>query len=256
MSSKELATITGITPTAYYRFTSGALTTDSSANGHTLTDIGDPAEDASGVFGGAVVLDTNDAYSAADHANFQPTGAFTIGAWVKSTVTGATHYIFQSYSQNTNVAGITMYLSTAEKLAILLGRNTGAVNNTDYKSVVGVSTTLTNGSWHFCVFTWDTSYIRIYVDGVLDTAAVSWANAPGYAATNYVRVGCRNRTGTNEQFFVGSLDDVFLINGTALSADQIAGIYWGTKSINGVGMSGIKTFNGLARASIKTFNGI
>jgi len=65
MASKEINTITGIINSAnlkaYYRFESGALTTDSSGEGHTLTAISDPAESPSGKFGGAVYLDGNDA---------------------------------------------------------------------------------------------------------------------------------------------------------------------------------------------------
>jgi hypothetical protein len=211
---------------AYYRFESGALTTDSSGEGHTLTAISDPAEDASGKFGGAVALDGNDAYSATDHADFKPTGNFTVGGWVKIT-DEITSMIFASFSANTKWAGIALYIiGTTGKVRFVSAKNSGTTLNTDYIRAEG-TTNVCDGNWHFCVATWDGTNVKIYVDGTQEGGDFAWANAPVYAATNYVRVGCDNKTGTNVEFFTGSLDDVFLLNGTALTADQIKGIYDG-----------------------------
>jgi hypothetical protein len=210
---------------AYYRFESGALTTDSSGEGHTLTAISDPAEDASGKFGGAAAFDGDDGYTAADHADFKPTGNFTMGAWVKWDVSASGNdMIFQSYSAASNPAGI-RFLIASGVIAFTIGRNTGTVANTDYKTITG-DVDVSGGDWHFVVCVWDGSKMYIYVDGEEDIN-VAWANAPAYAATNYVRVGNGRRTTTEENFLIGSLDDVFLLNGTALSADQIKGIYDG-----------------------------
>jgi large repetitive protein len=241
---------------AYYRFESGALTTDTSGEGHTLTAISDPAEDASGKFGGAVALDGNDAYSATDHADFKPTGNFTVGAWVKMTGQSIAQFLFQSFSINTNRAGWRLYVAaTTGYAAFDSAKNTGTTLNTDYKNVIG-STDITDGNWHFLVGTWDGSYLRLFVDGVQEGGDVSWANAPAYAATNYIRVGCFVNATNNANYLTGSLDDVFLINGTALSAEEIRGIYIGWKTFNGLSNQSVKTINGLAIGSIKSFNGI
>ena len=212
---------------AYYRFESGALTTDSSGEGHTLTAISVPTADASGKFGGAVAFAGDDAYSAVDHADFKPTGNFTVGFWIKTTSVAASGPL-ASFSQNTNLAGWRMYVgATTGTVQFLSGRNTGAVAGKDYQLITSTNG-INDGNWHFVVGTYDGSYLRIYIDGVSDADAVAWTYAPGYAATNYVRAGCYVTTGTNRGFFTGSLDDVFLINGTALSADQIESIYDGT----------------------------
>lgn len=255
MSSKEIYTITGLAPVAYYRFESGALTTDSSGNSHTLTAISDPAG-TTGVFGGGVVLDGNDAYSAVNHADFRPTGNFTIFAWIK-TSSAAQYGFFQSHSSNTNYAGIFLGTDSGGTgvLRVGSGKNTGTVLGTDRQNADGV-TNICDNVWHFCVGTWDGSYLRVYVDGNLDNTAVAWANAPAYAATNYVRVGCRNNSGTDIAFFTGSMDDCGLLNGTALSAEEIKGIYIGWKKYNGLSNVSLKTINGLAVGSISTFNGI
>jgi len=209
---------------AYYRFESGALTTDSSGEGHTLTAISDPAEDASGKFGGAVVLDENDAYSATDHADFKPTGNWTVGCWIKKNG-ASTGYIFESFiSAASKYAGIRLITLTATGyLQVSSYRNTGTTINTDYKVLVG-SVNVCDNNWNFAVATWDGSYLRLYVNGSPDTN-VAWANSAGFQATSNVRIGCNYAPAS---FLTGSLDDVFLINGTALSADQIESIYDGT----------------------------
>jgi hypothetical protein len=211
---------------AYYRFESGALTTDSSGEGHTLTAISDPAEDASGKFGGAVALDGNDAYSATDHADFKPTGNFTVGCWIKTSAGSAIPFGSMRYD-GTTYSGIRLYIDANGIFYLQSFRNTGKVAGTDYQNAAG-TTDVRTGAWVFLVGTWDGSYLRVYVNGTLDNTAVAWANAPGYNATNYVRIGARKQSASAEDLFVnGSLDDVFLLNGTALTADQIKGIYDG-----------------------------
>jgi len=172
----------------------------------------------------SVALDGNDAYSAVNHADFRPTGAFTVGGWLKTSTTGAAQTIFISYSENTNIAGIRFGINTANKIRFRSGRNTGGSQGTDWQIIDG-GTTVTDGVWHWAVGVWDTAKLQLYLDGSSDAADVAWANAPAYAATNYVRVGCSNETGTNIEFITGSLDEVFLINGTAWSAATVASYY-------------------------------
>lgn len=207
---------------AYYKFESGALTTDSSGNSHTLTAVSDPAE-TTGEFGGGVILDGNDAYSAVDHADFKPSGIFTVSAWVKSTGAVGADVIFSSWSYPTRYAGWILYMS-GNKARFLSGKNSGLVENTDWAYVTS-DTSINDDAWHWVVGVYDGSYLRIYVDGHEDAAAVSWANAPAYEATNYVRVGCDNDTGTDTQFWDGSLDEVALWDGKALSASEVLSLW-------------------------------
>jgi hypothetical protein len=259
MASKEIATTSWYTDAslkAYYRFSTGDLTTDSSGEGHTLTDIGDPAE-VDGVFGKAADFDADDAYSATDHDDFKPTGAFTIGLWIKKN-TGGSVFVFQSYSNSGTVfSGIYLYVTSTGEIQLVSGKNSGNVQGTDFQ-LVKSTTKINDNAWHFVVSTWDGSHLRMYVDGLSNATAVAWANAPVYAATNYVRIGCRCLVGTNAQFLTGQLDDVFLLNGTALTGEQINHIYTGIniKKINGLSNYGLKSSNGLAKASIKSFNSL
>ena len=205
---------------AYYRFESGALTTDSSGNSHTLTAISDPAE-TTGKFGGGVELDGNDGYSHADHADFKPTGDFTVGAWIKTSTTGTQKTIFSS--SGAFPSGFFLDITTANVPRFFVGNNAGGYND----QVIG-TTNVCDGNWHLVIVTYVTAtkFGRMYVDGKhedVENTAISIA----YNATNYVRVGCNASDGSDGEFFTGSLEDVFLLNGTALSADQIKELYEG-----------------------------
>ena len=210
---------------AYYRFESGALTTDSSGNSRTLTAIGSPTS-GTGKYGGCVTLNgTNQAYSHANHSDFKPTGNFSIIAWIKTSQTATYSTIFQSYAQNTAVAGIFLIKKSDNKIYLGSGKNTGTVVGTDQQQVASTST-VTDGNWHLIIGTWDGSNLKMYVDGVLE-GTTAWANAPVYQATNYVRIGCANYTGTNTEFFASDIDDLGILNGTALTAEQAKILYVG-----------------------------
>jgi len=211
---------------AYYRFESGALTTDSTANGHTLTAISDPAS-VTGYYGGGVDLDSNDAYSATDHSDFRPTGPFTIGGRIKTSVYPVG--IFHSRTQDTGkYYGIWLNLFTNGTVRVGSAKGTGGSQNIDYQ-VANSTTVVSNNAWHFIVGTWDESNLKIYVDGLLE-ATVSWTAPPVYFSTNYIRIGCTDQIGTPVQFLTGSLDEVFLFNGKALSATEVSDLYYELKN--------------------------
>jgi hypothetical protein len=72
----------------------------------TVANIGTPTYTA-GKFSNALTLNGSDqALAITDAAVFKPTGAFTIGAWVKPTASASDKFIFQSFSDNTNANGI------------------------------------------------------------------------------------------------------------------------------------------------------
>ncbi len=245
---------------AIYLFADGAQLTDSTANAHTLTAIGTPTT-LTTKFEGSVFLGNSSAYSAVDHADFQPTGNFTVGAWIKQPATGAYNVIFSTYSQNTNFAGVVFAIAATNRLTAFSGKNTGTTANVDYKSI-NADSVIADNTWHFAVLTWDGSYLRIYKDGVSDATAVSWANAPAYAATNYVRVGAQCNAGSNSSIFSGQLDDVFLLNGTALTDAQIAYLYNGRTVLTyprtpggGVYIPGAKSIEGATGDTARTTDG-
>lgn len=211
----------------YFRFeeTSGTTVNDSSAAGNNGTaSRSNILNNASGKFGkkGVFVSASSDKITITNAASLRPTGAFTIGYWMKTSTTGTVMVPVQFWSANTAQAGITNYVNS-NKMYFRSGKNTGTSSGTDFQEVP-TTTTITDGYWHFIVCTWDGNNLKIYCDGRLE-GTQAWTNAPAYAATTYIRVGCANDTGTDNSFWNGDLDDLFLLNGVALDAGTIRALY-------------------------------
>lgn len=222
---------------AYYQFENGAELTDSSPNSSTLTAIAVPVQATPRWGTGCVGLGTSQAFSAEDHADFQPAGNFSVSAWVRTTKTGVNQWIMQTYSENANSAGIQLNINTGNTITVKSGKNSGTTIHTDYETYIG-SVTVCDGMWHFITGTYDGIKLHVYVDGTEDGTGVAWTNAAAFAATNYVRVGARNRTGTNDLFFQGCLDEVAFFPSDALSLAQVQSLY--AKSITDSSNSAIK----------------
>jgi hypothetical protein len=187
----------------------------------TMSDVGTPTYTA-GKFSNALTLNgTNQALSITDAAGFKPTGEFTIGAWIKTSNTGAIKAIFCSYSENTNYAGIQFRISSGNKLEFFVGKNSG-LTAADYSLITG-ATTVTDGSFHYVEVSFRNNFIQLYVDGVLDGSG--YCITPVYAATNYVRIGSISQNGNNLAWFNGQIDDLFIINGYALDEKTIKAKY-------------------------------
>jgi hypothetical protein len=177
-----------------------------------------------GKFGNAATFDGSTSNIALpSNASLQPTGAFTVGFWMKTTESGNYQRILSSWSYNPNLAGIfIMHSPTTNNLTFLIGNNTETVWN-QYSYTVNGNTVINDGIFHYVVITFNQNYRQLYVDGKLDGAGYSFN--PVYASTNYVRVGCYNNNGTNINFFSGQIDDLFIINGYALDGNTIAAKY-------------------------------
>lgn len=177
----------------------------------------------SGKFSGAATFNgTTSKIVVTDASLLKPTGDFTLGCWFKTSTTGVAKSIFISYSANTAIAGFYVRVTAANVLTFGIGKNTGTTLGADYSAITG-TTVVTDGSWHYVVFTFRNNFIQIYLDGVLETSGYSFA--PAYAGTNYVRIGSHADAGTDNAFFNGQIDDLFLINGYALDEITIRAKY-------------------------------
>lgn len=193
----------------------GGNRADTSGNNHIATDINTVLYDIGKIGNAALfVAAQQECFSVVDHADLKPTTPFSIACWIKTT----DYYgIFQSFAlASSKVAGIQLIVNGNGKVVLMSGKNTGIVDGTDFKTVVS-STAVTTGSLVHVGGTWNGTHLRIYVAGLSDATAVAWANAPAYQATNYVRIGCKNNTGTNLEWFNGLIDELIFWNGVALS---------------------------------------
>jgi len=201
----------------YYRFESGALTTDT--KGHAaLTAISDPA-DTTGIYGGAVDLDSNDAFSASDNNSYwKQTGAvswtFRIKGTTKNTLVadamGLNGGYYGGWYINNDANGyplLTSWKNTGSG-AGHFARVTGTVNVCDDK-------------WHFVAITQDGTNLKIYIDGVW-SATTAWAYYNAYGTNTSCRLGCywcAGESSANTEFLTNKLDD-FAIFSKALSETE------------------------------------
>ena len=212
------------TTKAYYRFSNGAATTDSK-DSHTLTAISSPQANASGKFGYATTMNGNDAYSMASDSDIFPTGSFSVGAWVNIGNLSCTNQVVSTYNTMSSSGlrqGWYIAVLSSETARFHVGQgtsdNTGTVHGDDV---------ITANQWTSLIGTYDGTDIKLYVDGVAD-GSVEWINTVSYGATKYPRIGCAGFNGVNSAFFNGSIDDAWIINGKALSPDEVECIALGT----------------------------
>lgn len=216
---------------AYYRMEGNANDSKNSHNG-TASNVTYDTSYGRFLQGATFASASPSKITISDHADFRPTGSFTIGGWFKRASSEAGHTIISSSTftdDNTVMGGIFIGISSANVLRIFSAKNTGNVANTDYK-IVATATTVADTNWHLGVGTWDQTNLKIYLD---NEAAVSeaWASAPAYRALNAVGVGVRSTAeslGLNNEYMNGYLDDVFFYNGYAWTAQDVLNYYNGT----------------------------
>jgi len=219
--SKELASTSLAINTnlkAYYKFESGALTTDSSGNSHTLTNNG-TIVNATGKYGDGADLELSSTqyFSHADHADFNPSGDFSIGGWIKlESVGGGVDRAIVHKGDGTSGAGSCLDFFVKDDATI-----TGAyfVGGSDARATT--TTTLATGTWYHVIFQRSGNNCYIYINGKLSAVSASLSGANNNEANEF-RIGsfCNNT-----RHFDGVIDDFFFLNGSALSADQIDELY-------------------------------
>ncbi len=158
-------------------------------------------------------------------ANLKITSAFTYLAVIKMTSGDNDYDIFSTWAGLTNYSGVILRLTGAGAdvhLFALSARNTGTTQGTDWQLIAGSTTTLKDGAEHLVSVVWDGTYLKLYVDGALDVAAVSWANAPGFQTTFYPTIGAQSSTGAYGSFMNGTIRDAAVFSRALSLAEQAA----------------------------------
>lgn len=208
--------------------------TDSSGNNNhcNLPETAITFSQDNGKFGqGAGFNGTSSLMSINSNAGLSPV-KFTVMAWIKTSAAGAYREIFESYYQNTTIAGFEFRMDNANKLQLVSGNNTNQILGSGYQQVSSTKS-INDGVWHFVTGTSDGTNLKVYIDGNLD-GTQAWANDPVYdSGNNRVRIGVNNYGGdTHVSYWSGSIDEVCLVS-SALTAKQIRQIYAYQKGLLG-----------------------
>ena len=198
----------------YWRFEASSAAT---VGNPTMEDVGTPTYTA-GKYGNALTLDgSTDALSITDHADFKPTGAFTIGVWAKTA--DHTRTIFQSWNRNGgNYNGIILWIGSGGQVTF------AADAGTNLRPYIQGTTVVTDNAFHHIAVTAKDNWVQLYVDGKLD--ASGYLPSPTYHATNIVEIGRQWTTQDGlSQWFKGQIDDLFFIKDVALPETAIKAYY-------------------------------
>lgn len=174
---------------AYYRMTSGAITTDSSGQGKTLTNNGTVAT-TTGKFGDAADLGTNNStksLSIADKLSYAG-GAYSVTMWAKMATELASdgeQYILASVND-----------SASDTILQLIYEKYGNTNTVTFRRIIlgtsiqraSLAVTLGTSAFHLITGTYDGGTLRVYVDNVLGTTASS-SGSGASAVTDKFSIG-------------------------------------------------------------------
>ncbi|MBM3434907.1 MAG: hypothetical protein FJY07_01680, partial [Bacteroidetes bacterium] len=142
-------------------------------------------------------------YATAQHSpSLDITSPFTAQAWIKCS--GLQHYyaiVDKLEYTPAGSRGFTMYLTGGQ---LRLSVYSGAAGDGD---VFGTSE-LRDNTYHHVMASWDGSYLRAYVDGILE-GEVAWANAP-VSTTQNIGIGMRLSGWGGYMPFDGIIDEVII----------------------------------------------
>lgn len=131
-----------------------AIDTSGEGNNGTITG----AVAVAGKIGQALSFDgTNDYVNCGKDLSLSFTGNYTLSAWIKpATIVGSKIIMDKEGTNN----GYFLYQSNDEIYA-------GFGNGSTIRTVTTTTANLVVGNWYYVVSTWDSTYIRIYINGQL-----------------------------------------------------------------------------------------
>lgn len=204
---------------AYYKFSNGASTTDSSGNSKTLTNSS-TTNVAGGKFDYGQDLEASSSqYLYINDGLGIGTGNVTINCWIKPETATA---------NDVNRVGIVSIYDDTGKVDYRLGIGTTGLFSARHAPNVAWNATsqytLTTGVWYMATLVYDGTSIYLYVDGVLYDSAVVSSTGSGTATTG-LKIG-RGASPTASTFYYdGIIDDVAVFD-RALTDAEINELYY------------------------------
>ena len=212
---------------AYYRFESGALTTDSSGQGKTLTNV-NTAVDGTGVYGGAVDLGSTNSTKYLYIANDLGItgGACTVSIWVKNNSDiGSGAWKFWTQGDAGTFVDFQVayeYNSGTRRLQFRRIRRGTSTADFAYNLTMGTS------NWYHIVQTYDGTTVRGYVNGAYVGSVASSGNGASNTVDGFnVGADGSDQSGGTLSAYCSSIFDDVAVFDAALSADQIKELYEG-----------------------------
>lgn len=198
----------------YYRFESGALTTDSSGDGETLTNTNSVGE-TTGKYGGAADLGSGD-----HNKDFRRSSNYGLTGIQDMTFVGWFKLNAEISSGEYHLFSLETTLSTARYLFFTYQYNSGTRRLRANVGGTGTSYNVDLGTanWHHIAYVRESNVPKIYLNGTL---VVSGTAGSGTSTDNRVYIG-RQTDGNNDAAI--DIDD-FAILSRALTLSEIQMLY-------------------------------
>lgn len=162
-----------------------------------------------------------------DSASFTlGTNAFSLVMWVNLSSVNTIHTLCHLFAATNS--GLELYTSASAKLCLKVSDTSTAGNMVDATG----SSTLEASTWYHIAVTRSGSTFTVYINAISDSTGSSAASIIDPTA---IAIGCRP-TGTPDQYHYGTIKDVMLINGKALSVQEIKLLMNRTHPITGAGL--------------------
>lgn len=209
---------------AYYRMSSGALTTDSSGNSYTLTNVNSVAEGTGKYGGGADGGATNSTKYLWINNNLGiDGGACSISLWAKmNTEIGSGTQTFVAQQNATSDVSYMVtydYNGGTRRLAFRRYRQGVAADEIYY------TTTLGTANFVHMVLTYDGSNLRGYVGGSLQVGPTAYSGNGSGATSDHLSILVnKGGGGTPSEYASALVDDVAIFN-RVLTASEVTQLY-------------------------------
>jgi len=159
-----------------------------------------------------------------DQANLNSDSQITVAAWIKPSAGDYRTIVSKGYSSSDGGYAIRIARDSEPIKLFFQVYNTGGTIGG-----AGVYSNIANGNWYHVVGTYDGSYVRLYINGVLNDSAALTGSIK--SNTLPVRLGRLSTSAGATEYYSGLIDDVRIYNYTR-TADQIMQDYNAGMSVN------------------------
>ncbi|GGD62201.1 hypothetical protein GCM10010911_20130 [Paenibacillus nasutitermitis] len=172
-----------------------------------------------GKIGSAVSLDgVNDYVSIPDSGTLDGMSTLTVSAWINLDQLPTNNYDVVGKNANGNSYRLAVSLTGNSSFVVKTTNNDWYTAGTAANS----STALSPGTWHHLVGTYDGSYVRIYVDGVLQGTGAQAISGSIHNSAASLKFGYSS--GANIDYTKGKVDEIQIYD-TALDAAGVRSLY-------------------------------
>lgn len=177
----------------------------------------------------AILFDGVDEFlSTPDHTDFNFGTLMSAFLWVKSSSSSLSggENLFSHSDNAGNQRGFEIRVATdTSKYEVYLSSD--GQNSASSRKIYVSSVTVFDNSWHLIGFTWNNGSLKLYIDGVEDTAVSKPSDAnitTIHDSTSSLNIGSKQAGGAGTLFFAGQLDEPALWS-SELTSGQIFSIY-------------------------------